>query len=166
MLNYSFLLPGLYFVFADIDMLQVDAEPAVAVLAVQQDRRSLMHLPDIGFRLGIAAYCANGGQPESLSITIADTKRTLRAEDLQGIRTIDISMRVPARQIAPIALQEFCVDRASEGDSVLVTSALAVQASLRCSRGDDQSIVFAAEPLDIRVDCIRSADSATERVAD
>ena len=166
MLTYSFLLPGLYFVFADIDMLQVDAEPAVAILAVQQGGRSLVHLPDIEFRLGIAAYCANGGQPESLSVTVADTQRTLRAEDLQDTGTIDISMRVPARQIAPLALQEFCVDPASEGNSVLVTSALAVQVSLRCSRGNDQSIVFAAEPLDIRVDCIRSAGSAREPVAD
>jgi hypothetical protein len=166
MLTYSMLLPGLYFVFADIDRLQIDAEPAVAVLAVQQDGRSLVRLPDIGFRLGITAYCADGGQPESLSVTIADTQRTLRAEGLQDIGTIDISMRVPASQIAPLALQEFCVDPAAEGDSVLVTSALAVQVSLRCSRGNDQSIVFAAEPLDIRVDCIRSAVSATEPVAD
>ena len=140
MLTYFMLLPGLYFVFADIDRIQVDAETAVAVLEVQQAGRSLVRLPDIGFRLGIAAYCANGGQPQSMSITIADTRRTL-----------------PARQIAPLALQEFCVDPASEGDSVLVTSALAVQASLRCSRGEDQSIVFAAEPLDIRVDCIRAS---------
>lgn len=166
MLTYFMLLPGLYFVFADIDRIQVDAETAVAVLEVQQAGRSLVRLPDIGFRLGIAAYCANGGQPESMSITIADTRRTLRTEDLKGIGTIDISMSIPARQIAPLALQEFCVDPASEGDSVLVTSALAVQASLRCSRGEDQSIVFAAEPLDIRVDCIRSADAATEPSAD
>ena len=166
MLTYFMLLPGLYFVFADVDRLHMRAEPAVAVLAVQQGGRNLVRLPDIGFQLGISTYCANSGQPASLSITIADTRRTLRTEDLRGTRTVDISMRVPASQIAPLALREFCIDPASEGESILITSALALQASLRCSRGDNQSIVFAAEPLDIRVDCVRSAVSATGPVAD
>lgn len=166
MLTHLILLPGLYFVFADIDRVRVHAEPAVAVLPLQQGGRNLVRLPDVEFRLGISTYCANGGRPESLSITIADTQRTLRGEELQATRTVDISVRVPAGQIAPLALREFCIDPVFEGDSVLITSALAAQVSLRCSRADDQSIVFAAEPLDIRVDCVRNAITAAEPVED
>lgn len=166
MLTYLMLLPGLYIVFADVDRLKVHAEPAVAALAVQQAGRNLVRLPDIGFRVGITTHCANNGQPESLSITIADTHRTLGAAELQAADTIDVDMLVPASQIAPLALQAFCVDTAAEGESVLIASALAVQASLRCSRGDDQTMVFAAEPLDIRLDCVLSADSITEPAED
>ena len=132
------------------------AEPAVAALAVQQAGRNLVRLPDIGFRVGITTHCANNGQPESLSITIADTQRTLGAAELQAANTIDVDMLVPANQIAPLALQGFCVDTAAEGESVLIASALA----------DDQTMVFAAEPLDIRLDCVLSADSTTEPAED
>ncbi len=166
MLSHFILLPGLYFVFTEVDRLRIHTEPAVAVLVMQQAGRNLVRLPDIEFRLGISTYCANSGQPESLSITIADTHRTLRAAELQAGDTLDVAMRIPARQIAPLAMREFCIDTRSESESVLITSALAVQASLRCSRGEEQSIVFAAEPLDIRVDCIRSAVEATEPVDD
>ena len=166
MLSHVILLSGLYFVFTDVDRLRVHAEPAVAVLTLQQAGRSLVRLPDVEFRLSLSTHCANGGQPESLSITIADTRMNLRAEELEAPRKFDITMRIPARQIAPLALQEFCIDPAFEGDSVLITSAMAVQASLRCSRGDDHSIVFAAEALDIRVDCISAAMRPAEPAAD
>jgi hypothetical protein len=166
MLTYFMLLPGLYFVFTDVDSLHVQTEPAVAVLPVQTAGRNLVHLPDIEFRLGVSTYCARSGRPESLSITVADTQRTLRTEELQASKTVDVAMRVPANQIAPLALREFCIDTASAGESVLITTALALQASLRCSRGDDQSIVFAAEALDIRVVCIGPTAAATEPVDD
>jgi hypothetical protein len=164
MLTQLIALPGLYFVFTDVDRLSVQTEPAVAVLTLQESGRNLVRLPDVEFRLAITTYCAHGGRPESLSIMIADTQRTLRTEALQVSRTVDVSMRVPATQIAPLALREYCTDPASEGDSVLITSALAAQVSLRCSRGDDQSIVFDAEALDIRVDCIGAAAPEAEPV--
>jgi hypothetical protein len=166
MLIHVALLTGLFFVFTDVDRLRVHPEPAVAILSVQPAGRNLVRLPDVEFRLSLSTHCANGGQPESLSITIADTHMNLRAEELQAGRKFDVAMRIPARQIAPLALHEFCIDPASEGDSVLITSAMALQASLRCSRGDDHSIVFAAQPLDIRVDCISAAVTAAEPTAD
>jgi hypothetical protein len=162
MLTQLILLPGLYFVFTEIDRLRVHAEPAVAILTLQQDGRELVRLPDIEFRLGIAMHCADGGQPGSLSVTVADTQTTVRAEELDGSRTVDVAIRIPASQLAPLALHGFCTDPASEGESKLLRSALAAQASLRCVRGENQSIVFAAEALDIRVDCIRGATAPAE----
>jgi len=160
MLTHFLLLPGLYFVFTDVDRLRIDAEPAVAVLTIQQGGRTLVNLPPLEFRLSISAHCAEGGRPESLSITIADTQKTLRGEELQSETSLDLSMRVSASQLAPFALREFCVDPTAEGESLMLTAALAAQVSLRCARAEEQSIVFAAKPLDIRVDCIRSAAEA------
>ena len=160
MLTQLLLLPGLYFVFTDVDRLRVHAEPAAAVLAMQQGGRTLVNLPPLEFRLSISPHCADNGRPESLSITIADTQRTVSGEDLQSKTSIDVSMRVSANQLAPFALRGFCVDPAAGGESLVLTAALAAQVSLRCARGERQSIVFAAEPLNIRVDCIRSAAGA------
>ena len=166
MLTQFILLPGLYFVFVDVDRLSINTEPAVAVLSLQHGGRNLVRLPDIEFRLGISMHCANNGQRESLSITIADTRKTLRTEVLGTGEPIELVMGIPAGQIAPLALQGFCVDAAAEGESVFIASALALQASLRCSQGEEQSIVYAAEPLDIRVDCIHSAGATAEPADD
>ena len=160
MLTHFILLPGLYFVFAEVDRVHVHAEPAVAVLTMQQGGRTLVSLPELEFQLSISPHCAASGRPESLSITIADTQKTLRGEDLQSAAPIDLSMRVSASQLAPFALQEFCVDLASEGESLVLTAALAAQVSLRCMRAETQSIVFAAQPLDIRLECKPSAAEA------
>ncbi len=160
MLTQSILLPVYFFVSAEVDRLRVRAEPAVAVLTVQQRGRTLVNLPDLEFRLSISTHCAQSGRPESLSITIADSQKTLRGEALQSSVPIDVSMRIPATQLAPFALREFCVDPAAEGESMFLTAALAAQLSLRCLRAEEQSIVFAAEPLDIRVDCIPSTEEA------
>jgi hypothetical protein len=54
MLTHFILLPGLYFVFTEVDRLRIHAEPAVAVLAMQQGGRNLVRLPDIEFPLGIS----------------------------------------------------------------------------------------------------------------
>ena len=160
MLTHLLLLPGLYFVFADMDRLGVHAEPAVAVLPLQEDGRNLVRLPGIEFHLRLAPHCAYSGTPESLSITIADTRRTLRGEELRAAHAIDAAVLIPASQLAPFALQGFCVDPASEGDSTMISAALAAQASLRCGRDNGSSVVFTAESLDIRVDCVRSATEA------
>ena len=160
MLTSFILLPGLYFVFTDVDRLRVDAEPAVAVLAVQQGGRNLVQLPELQFELSVSPHCAERGERESLSITIADTRTTLRGEALQSGKSIDVSLRVAASQLAPFALQGFCVDPAREGESLLLGSALTAHASLRCARIGRPSIVFAAESLDVRVVCVRSAAEA------
>ena len=157
MLTTFILLPGLYFVFTDVDRLRVDAEPAVAVLAVQQGGRNLVQLPELQFELSVSPHCAGRGERESLSITIADTRTTLRGEALQNGNSIGVSVRVAANQLAPFALQGFCVDPVRAGESMLLGSALTAQASLRCTRTGNPSIVFAAEPLDVRIVCVRFA---------
>ena len=160
MLSQLLLMPGLYFVFTEVDRLLIDAEPAVAVISMHEGGRKLVHLPELEFMLKVTPRCASGATPESLSITVADTRRTLAGDALQAGDSIDVPLRISANQLAPFALQEFCTDPESAGDSLLLTSALTAQASLRCVRKEEQSIVYTAEALDIRADCIQSATSA------
>jgi len=165
MLTPFILLPGLYLVFTDADLLRLNAEPAVAVLAIQPGGRNLVQLPELEFKLSVTPHCGESGNRESLSITIADTRTTLRGEALQAGKSFDVSMRVSAGQLAPFALQDFCTDPAFEGESILLGSALTAQASLRCARTGKSSVVFAAEPLDVRLVCLGAA-AAAEPAAD
>ena len=165
MLSHILVLPALYFVFTEVDRLSVEAAPAVAVVALHEGGRKLVQLPELEFVLSVSTRCAANGLPESLSITIADTRESLRGDALQAATTVDVPVRVSANQLAPFALQEFCTDPASEGDSITLSSALTAQASLRCARDEQQTIVFAAEPLDVLVYCMRS-ESAAEPAVD
>lgn len=160
MLSQLLLIPGLYFVFTEVDRLLIEVEPAVAIISMHEGGRKLVHLPELEYMLKVSPRCAGGARPESLSVTIADTRKTLSGEALLAGDPVDMSMRISANQLAPFALQEFCTNQESAGESLLLTSALTVQASLRCARNEKQSIVYAAEALDIRADCIQSATSA------
>jgi len=154
MLKLSILLPALYFLSGDTDRIVVEAGHALAAIPVQAHGRNLLNLPELEFPLSISAHCANGGQPDSISIAVADTRKTIRGQDLLATPPIQTTVRVAARQIAPLALREFCVEGSPAGESRLLASALTAQISLRCIRGEQQSIVFDAAPLDVELSCV------------
>jgi hypothetical protein len=150
---HFFLLPVYYFVIADIDRLSVHAEPAVATIARQAVGRRLIQLPELRFDLLIRTRCARGGLPESVSISVADTKKTISGEELLSAPSLETSVLVSSRQLAPIALQEFCVADDSAQQSLVVPTALTAHASLRCARGEERTIVYDAKALDVLINC-------------
>jgi len=154
MLKPLILLPVLYFLSGDTDRIVVEADHAVVAIPLQAHGRNLLHLPELEFLISISAHCADGGQPDSISIAVADTRKTIRGPDLLAAAPIQTSLRIAARQIAPLALQEFCVEGGPAEESRLLTSALTAQVSLRCIRGEQQSIVFDAAPLDVELSCV------------
>ncbi len=156
---HFFLLPAYYFVVADIDRLSVRAEPAVVTITQQAGGRRLIRLPELKFDLHIRTHCARGGLPESVSISVADTNRTIRGEELRAASSFETSVLVSSRQLAPLALQEFCVAGDSAQQSLLVTTALTAHVSLRCAREEEQTIVYDAKSLDIRINCKIAAQS-------
>ena len=147
------LLPVYYFVVADIDRLSVRAEPAVATIARQAGGRRLTKLPELTFDFRIRTRCARGGVPESVSISVADTKQTISGDELLTKSTFETSVLVSSRQLAPIALQEFCIAGDSAQQSLVVATALTAHVSLRCAREAEQTIVYDAKALDVLINC-------------
>lgn len=165
MLTQIILLPVYYFIVADVDRLRVHAEPAVASISPRPRHRRLISLPDLEFPLQISARCGAGRMPESISISIADTSKTIRGEDLPVAAALDTSVRIASRQIAPLALPEFCVTEYETQRSLLVTTALTAQISLRCVKDDEHSIVFRAQALDVVLNCETGAAATPDQVA-
>jgi hypothetical protein len=153
MLTHFFLLPAYYFVVADVDRLIVTSEPAVASISHQSGSRNLIRLPELEFPLRISAQCGTGRVPESVSISIADTGTTISGEDLPVAAALETSVRVASGQIAPIAIQGFCVADTVSDRELLVATALTAQVSLRCASDDEQTIVFRAQALDVLLSC-------------
>lgn len=165
MLTQIFLLPIFYFVVTDVDRLLVHAEPAVASIGLQPGGRRLIRLPELEFALHISAYCGAGRTPESISVSIADSTRTISGEDLRGEDmpdsvSLDTSVRIAARQIAPLPIQGFCIAENEAPQSLLVTTALTAQFSLRCVKDDERTIVFRARTLDVVLNCETGATTA------
>ena len=153
MLTHIFLAPVLYFIVADLDRLAVEADPAVASVARLGDGRQLVRLPELVFPLRISAHCGRGGELRSISVSVADTRKTISGEELSTREPLRTSVTVSPRQIAPLALQGFCDADGAAGQSMLLATALTAQVSMRCERNDEQSILFDARPLDVRLIC-------------
>ena len=161
MTTQLFLLPALYFLTTDADRIVLRAEPAPASVAVQAEGRRLLQLPDLEYRLSIEKHCGGGRRAESVSLTVADTRQTLRGELLPSDPEIETSLRIAAAQLAPLAVNSFCVAVGDAGSTLLVPSVLTVQASLRCTGEESESIVYASEPLDVAIRCEPDTVQAT-----
>ena len=165
MLTQFIFLPIYYFIVADVDRLLVHTEPAVASITPHPGSRKLIRLPELEFPLRISGQCGAGRTPESISISIADTHMTFSGEDLPVSAPLETSVRISARQIAPIAMRDFCVAASESRHSLLVTTALTAQISLRCVKNDERSIAFRAEALDVVLNCETSDTTAPDMAA-
>ena len=150
--------------------LSVAAEtPEVAVKRQAPGRRSLS-LPSLDYRVSIEARCPDEWTPESLSLNIADSRISRTGDDLKQGTYQQLGITVPARQLAPLTLRDFCViDAADEGSasipeksvlprhtpdhSRLKMDATLAHASLRCSKDDEHRIVYVSQPLDVTLVC-------------
>lgn len=153
MLTEFLLLPALYFVVADIDRLIVRTDPAVASVISLPTKRELLRLPDIEFPLRVVARCAAGREPESISISIADTRISFGRDAMSADTVLETSISVSSRQVAPIAVDGFCSAGNNPSKPLLLATALTAQISLRCVRDDQHSIAFRAQTLDVLVNC-------------
>ena len=111
------------------------------------------------FALRAAIQCK--GAPVSVTLSIADTFRTISGDDLDGQRAAEATLSVPPRQLALAASSRFCIaDDAESTNELLVTGFTTAHASLRCQSDDRTSAHFASAPLKVRLVCEREADEA------
>jgi hypothetical protein len=157
MLTQLLLLPALYLVVADVDRLIIETSPAIASVMPLDGDRKLLRLPDLEFPVRVVARCGSGRTPESISISIADTRVSFGREVLSDDAVLETSVLVSSRQMAPVAVEGFCTSVSGPSESLLLSTALTAQISLLCVRDDDQSIAFRARTLDVLVNCAQEA---------
>jgi hypothetical protein len=171
------LLPALH-VFAaaaedrGLHTLAVAAEVTAIAVPPQPPERHFFDLPSLDYLFRIEARCHNDWEPESLSLSVADSRVARTATELEGKANLELALKIPAKQLAPIAMRNFCViDPAAEGSvaegetpdwnphttpapgEMTIGAALSVQASLRCSLGDEQRTIYVSQPLDVTLIC-------------
>lgn len=151
--------------------LSVEAEPAVASVQHLPEGRGLVSLPPLEFEFGILASCGPDRTATSVSISVADTRTTLAGEQIRTGSPIVTALRLPARQLSPVAVDGFCRKTTNDAgaDRVLIEDAVTAHVSLRCAGDAGQSITYSSESLDVVLVCEPlpddqgDASTATER---
>ena len=134
----------------------VAARETTAMVTPRTADLKLVNLPSLEFGLRAAFKCK--GEPVSVTLSVADTHRTLRREDLADERAVEVSLTVPPDQLALAASSRFCIaDDPETADELLVPGLATASASLRCAGDDGDSLHFASAPLQVRLVCARPA---------
>ena len=133
----------------EVDAASVEIKPLA-------DVRRLISLPSLEFSMSIKAQCATDMQAESMTISVADTRRTYSAAEFDAQAIFEVEFTIPKRQIGPLAVEEFC--RSGERDHTLarilrVNDAFTAHLSLRCAGDDRQSILYASQALHLDLRC-------------
>lgn len=171
------LLPALHVFAAGADdsglhTLAVVAEVTAIAVPPQPSERHFFELPSLDYVFRIEARCHSDWEPESLSLSVADSRVTRTATELEGKANQQLELKIPAKQLAPIAMRDFCVigpaaeGSVAEGETphrnhhatpgtgeMTIGAALSVHASLRCSLGDEQRTIYVSQPLDVTLTC-------------
>jgi hypothetical protein len=119
--------------------------------------RYRIKLPGLQYAFRVEASCASGLMPDSMLLSVADTRKRVSASDIQSGSESDIMINIPAGQIAPLTVEGFCLASSDsdqhQNDRVTVQGVLSAQASLLCSGENGQQITYASQALDVTLTC-------------
>ncbi|MFQ6004153.1 MAG: hypothetical protein ACE5OQ_01505 [Woeseia sp.] len=120
--------------------------------------RIAFRLPTLTYALTLTMVCDEEWRPASVSINVADSRMSIDEELLRSSAAIDVELKIPSNQIAPLRIERFCVEENTDGvppddNFVTIAAALSAQASLLCILESEQSIVYVTKPLDVTLEC-------------
>jgi hypothetical protein len=102
--------------------------------------------------------CDESWNPDSVLISVADSRVSFNAEQLRARDSLQFELQVPSQQIGPLRLEQFCVanEQANTADdsTIIVQSVLSAHVSLLCASDSEQSIRYVAVPLDVSLECV------------
>ena len=166
----AFTLLAMIFAFsaesAADNRLRLDADTPKINIEKGSTKRNFLRLPTVTFAFRIDAACIETLQPVSLLLSVADTRKSLRSDEINGNTKTEVALKIPASQIAPVAIQGFCEDNSPRENQdgrrqpqqnlqeITITAALSAQASLRCANETDEQTVYTSVPLDVILVCI------------
>lgn len=144
--------------------LVINANTPVVEVARRSAGRRFIRLTSLDYKLELNAQCAAGFGPMALSISVADTRKSPAADTISAGGPISMTLTIPAPQISPIAIDNFCVEpgenpplmannQANGEESLEVKAALSVQASLLCANEIDKHMIYASKPLNVVLLC-------------
>lgn len=139
--------------------IRISADIPTVTVAPRPAGRTSVRLPSLTYALTVTVECGANWQPDSVTINIADSRTSFNAEQLQADTELKLELRVPSNQIAPLRIEQFCVNDENEKPDtadqniIMIPAVMSAQASLRCATESAQSIMYVTKPLDVMLEC-------------
>lgn len=148
------------------DALTLQANETSAQLALREQGPQQVSLPSLEFSLLATIACPAGAAVESVTASIADTQMRFGPDDISDQSALDVRISVPANQVAPVTVTDFCVAGVpGDKNTLLVPGVATAQVSLRCRSEKESSVYFESVVLPIRLLCLadENQESSTDR---
>jgi hypothetical protein len=142
--------------------LLLTADTPIAKVLPRSPERAPLTLPELEFNFRIRASCSDDLEPASISLAVADTRRTFNSAQIASGKLDAVRLRIPASQIAPVVIANFCVEANGDDPTIMATgetppltirSALSAHASLLCASESHQSMKYSSTALDVLLQC-------------
>lgn len=148
--------------------LEIHAGPATIDATAAHTERRLVTLPALEFPLRLKPACATGTAVESVSVTAADTRLVFTATDFASGQALETTLRLPAQQLAPLALTVACAasEPGASDTSLLVPGAFSAHASLLCSGESSREMIYATLALAVKLVCPPPGESSAPAAGD
>ena len=142
---------------ADRAVFDLDADTPVVEIGRQSAGRAFMQLPTLSYVFDISVTCTADLEPVTVSLSIADTRKSLATKEISNAGNTSITMTIPEAQIGPIAVNGFCVT-AGVAESIRIPAVLSAQASLLCANDEGGRMIYASRSLDVTLLCAAEED--------
>lgn len=146
--------------------IEIIADVPSVVVAPRRPGPFMMQLPNLTYSLSLTAECVDNWKPDSVSVNVADSRTSFRADALPPTGSLQFELLVPSKQIGPLRLERFCIVGIDEdlqsNDRITIPSVLSAQASLRCASDSASSIRYVTVPLDVSLECINAPPETEE----
>ena len=140
--------------------IEITADVPTVQVSPRRAGRISMRLPSLTFALNVSVVCDKNWRPDSVSVSVADSRTSFNAEQLQASSDFGLELRIPSNQIAPVRIEQFCIAGGSgeldktNRSRITIPGVVSAQASLRCATESTKSIIYVTEPLDVVLECV------------
>lgn len=143
------------------------AETPVVAVPPRRSGRQFLDLPALEYTFEVETRCDDDWVPESLSLNVADSRIAFGAGQLSHSTPHEIVLNVPAQQLAPVAVHDFCLlpeDTTGQAAGapgpvspastpLTIRAVLSAQASFLCVSEQERRITYVSQPLDVTLTC-------------
>ena len=163
---YSWSLLVITFSTIAGDLVVTAQTPNVSV-STRPEGRNFMRLPGLRYNFALTMGCPERMPAQWISLSVADTRVVLDldSDDLGSRSRVEVSIDVPAAQIAPIAVEDFCTrheggNLEAQSESVIIPAVLSAQAALTCADEERSEMTYASAVLNVLLYCERDGSPA------
>lgn len=146
---------------------QIIVDPVAVTVTASQSERQLLRVPSLDFTFTVVAECPTATTPHAVYVSVADgiSYQRDRTADL-----FEIELTVPANQVPPIRVNDFCAATDSEERIHYADGALTAQLGIMCESEPDQNghVLITTTPFsqDLDIEFVCEPQDETGEISD